>query len=172
MRSTAAFLIATVGVALVIAGCGEDDDEYGAPAKQPGAGTTQAGGAATVAARDTDLGQVVADGQGMTLYIFAKDEGGQSSCSGECASRWPPLLTKGEPQAGSGGDASLLGTVKRNDGTTQVTYRGQPLYYYVEDTQPGDTNGNAVEEFGAVWYALTPAGEEAGEGAGSGGYDY
>jgi predicted lipoprotein with Yx(FWY)xxD motif len=84
-----------------------------------------------------------------------------SSCYGACAKAWPPLLSDGEPQAGEGAMAAKLGTVKRSDGTTQVTYAGHPLYTFVEDKKPGEANGNDVDAFGAEWYALQSSGEEA-----------
>lgn len=89
-----------------------------------------------------------------------KDKGGESSCYDACAAAWPPLLTNGEPQAQGAADRSLLGTTKRRDGTSQVTYNGWPLYTYVADQKPGEANGNDIDQFGAEWYALQPNGEE------------
>jgi predicted lipoprotein with Yx(FWY)xxD motif len=123
-----------------------------------------AGGAAPVAvvkATNTDdLGKVIVDSKGMTLYDFHKDKGTTSSCYGACAAAWPPLLTGGKPRATGGAESSLLGTTKRKDGRVQVTYNGHPLYGFVEDKKPGETNGNDVSAFGAEWYALEPNGEE------------
>ena len=106
------------------------------------------------------LGMVLVDSTGMTLYDFHKDKGTTSSCYGPCAGIWPPLLTEGDPQAGNGASASQLGTSERKDGTTQVTYAGHPLYTYVADKQPGEANGNDIDDFGAEWYALMGNGEE------------
>ena len=103
---------------------------------------------------------VLVDSNGMTLYDFHKDKGGESSCYGACAQAWPPLLTEGEPQVGDGASASKLGTTKRNDGTLQVTYAGHPLYTFVQDQKPGEANGNDISAFGAEWYALQGNGEE------------
>jgi predicted lipoprotein with Yx(FWY)xxD motif len=106
------------------------------------------------------LGMVLVDSNGMTLYDFHKDKGTTSSCYGACAEGWPPLLTEGEPQVGNGASASKLGTTERKDGTTQVTYAGHPLYTFVADKKPGEANGNDVSAFGAQWYALQGNGEE------------
>jgi len=111
--------------------------------------------------KGSDLGPVLVDSQGFTLYDFHKDKGGKSACYGACAGTWPPLTTSGAPSATSGAEKSKLGTTKRSDGTVQVTYAGWPLYTYVADTKPGDTKGHDFSEFGAQWYALQPSGAEA-----------
>jgi len=124
----------------------------------PAAGATKA---AVVKVMNTpDLGKVIVDAEGMTMYDFHKDKGTTSACYGACAQAWPPLLTKGMPKASGGAESSLLGVTKRKDGTEQVTYNGHPLYGFVEDRKPGETNGNDVDGFGAEWYALMPNGEE------------
>ncbi len=110
-----------------------------------------------------DLGPVIVNSEGLTLYDFHKDKGGVSSCYGACAGAWPPLLTEGEPKAEAGAMSNQLGTTKRKDGTTQVTYNGWPLYTYVGDKGPGEANGNDFSQFGAQWYALMPNGEEPGD---------
>src|SRR3954467_9019776 len=88
---------------------------------------------ASVKTGTSSLGRIVVDGQSRTVYLFQKDKAGKSACSGACAQNWPPLLTKGAPKAGAGAKASLLGTTKRSDGTTQVTYNKHPLYTFVDD---------------------------------------
>ena len=87
-----------------------------------------------------------------------------STCYGACAALWPPLLTKGKPIAGHGVRASLLGTTKRKDGKLEVTYNGHPLYYFVTDRKPGQTTGQAVNQFGAPWWVLSAAGKEIHRG--------
>jgi predicted lipoprotein with Yx(FWY)xxD motif len=84
------------------------------------------------------------------------DTDGASTCYDDCAANWPALVTDGDPVAGQGTDASLLGTTERTDGTVQVTYANQPLYFFGGDQQPGDTNG---QEIGDVWYVVSPDGE-------------
>lgn len=103
------------------------------------------------------LGDYLVDSNGMTLYIYTKDQPGTSTCYNGCATNWPPLLTNGAPVAGTGVTASMLGTTQRTDGSTQVTYNGWPLYYFVADKAAGDTNG---EGKGGVWYVMTPAGTQ------------
>jgi predicted lipoprotein with Yx(FWY)xxD motif len=115
---------------------------------------------ATVKVRSTKLGKIVVDGPARTLYLFEKDKNGKSSCSGACAKAWPPLLTKGKPKVGTGAQASRLGTTKRSDGTTQVTYGGHPLYTFAPDKNtPGSTKGQGVDGFGAEWYVVGPNGK-------------
>jgi predicted lipoprotein with Yx(FWY)xxD motif len=108
-----------------------------------------------IATKKVDLGTILVDGAGMTLYLFEKDTGGMSSCVGACAEAWPPLLTGDAATAGSGVKASLLGTTKRPDGKTQVTYHGWPLYYYDDDKAPGDMKGQDSKDFGAPWYVVS-----------------
>jgi predicted lipoprotein with Yx(FWY)xxD motif len=114
-------------------------------------------GAATVqVGEDEELGQFLVDAEGMTLYLFTNDTENTSNCDEDCIQNWPPLLTEGEPTAGEGADAALLGTTERADGDTQVTYNGWPLYYFVNDEAAGDTTGQAA---GEVWYVVSPQGE-------------
>ncbi len=129
------------------------------PADTPTAASAMAGSAATVnVGKNSKYSAFLVDGKGMTLYLFTKDLPGTSTCSGNCAKSWPPLLTNGTPVAGTGVDASKFGTTTLADGTTQVTYNGWPLYYYIKDQQPGDTNGDGI---GSVWYLITPSGDKA-----------
>jgi predicted lipoprotein with Yx(FWY)xxD motif len=116
------------------------------------------GSTAVVKVDKTKLGKVVANAQSHTLYMFRKDHSHKSSCYGSCAKFWPPLLTTGSPKAGAGAKAALLGTTKRTDGKLQVTYKGYPVYTFLEDKKPGDTKGEGLKQFGANWYALTPTG--------------
>lgn len=128
--------------------------------------TMEAGGEAAQVSVGTakDVGQVLVNAEGLTLYYFEKDKKGSgvSKCSGPCAEGWPPLLTEGEPKGMSGVQASMLGTIEREDGTTQVTYAGWPLYTFVEDKAPGEDNGTDSKAFGASWYPLHANGEKAG----------
>jgi predicted lipoprotein with Yx(FWY)xxD motif len=121
-----------------------------------GNGSTVTG--AKVAVAGTGLGKVLVDGRGRTLYLFAKDRRGKSSCTGQCAGFWPPLIAAGKPRAAAGAKASLLGTTKRADGRLQITYNHHPLYTFVKDTKRGQTNGEEVDAFGAEWYAVTASG--------------
>lgn len=123
---------------------------------EPATGDPTDAAAATVAVAASDLGDILVDAEGRTLYGFDQDAEGTSNCSGDCAQMWPPLTVDGEPAAGDGADASLLGTLERDDGGVQVTYAGQPLYHYSGDTNAGDVAGQGV---GDVWWVVDPAGE-------------
>ena len=131
-----------------------------------------------VAVAASKLGRILVDGRGRTLYLFEKDKNGRSTCSGACATYWPPLIASGRPLAGAGAKASLLGTTRRSDGRLQVTYRHHPLYTFVKDTTKGQTNGEGLSVFGAEWYAVSAAGatvemsSSSGSSDGSGGYGY
>lgn len=104
------------------------------------------------------------DGQGRTLYLFTKDEQGDgdgqaaSRCHDQCAEVWPPHSVDGEPQVGEGLDPSLVGTLEREDGTTQLTYGGWPLYRFVKDQAAGEVKGQDVHGFDGEWYLLSPDG--------------
>jgi predicted lipoprotein with Yx(FWY)xxD motif len=112
----------------------------------------------TVSTATSKLGRILVDSRGRTLYLFEKDTRGRSACAGTCASYWPPLLIKGKPTTGGAAKKALLGITRRVDGTRQVTYAGHPLYTFVQDTKPGQTNGQDLHDFGAGWYVLAPAG--------------
>ena len=171
-RTLPTISILAIGAVLAMSGCGGGSDSSGSGGACGGrgdTGSTQAatsessggGGGAVAVARNPDLGTILVDSNGFTLYDFHKDKGGKSACYGACASTWPPLTTEGAPRAMSGADAAKLGTTKRNDGTLQVTYGGLPLYTYAADTKPGETNGQDIDSFGAEGYALQPSGAEA-----------
>ena len=144
-------------VALAVAGCGGGGGGGGSAAASPP--KTTSGQAVTVGTASAgNLGTILVDSQGRTLYLFQADSSGKSACSGACASAWPPLRATGKPTAGGGVNASLLGTIPRSDGKPQVTYNGHPLYTFVMDTSPGDTNGQGSAAFGALWLAVNTSG--------------
>jgi predicted lipoprotein with Yx(FWY)xxD motif len=181
--------LAAVATAAIAAGCGSSsDDNAAATTESSGAAATTSSGAAsggygnsaspstapssaaasgpaTVKTASGDLGTFLVGTDGRTVYLFEGDTGTTSTCTGACAQNWPPLLTQGAPQASGSAMASLLGTTKRADGSTQVTYNGHPVYYFVQDTAPGTTAGQEVDAFGAEWYVLDPSGKTIeGEG--------
>jgi predicted lipoprotein with Yx(FWY)xxD motif len=156
-------VLAAVGV--LAAGCGSDNNSgsgSGGGGIYGGGGPTStssgASSVATVSATSTSLGMILVDGSGRTLYLFEKDQPNQSACADACAAAWPVDQTSGTPKSGSGVTASMLGTIKRSDNTTQVTYNQHPLYYYSGDSGAGQHNGQGVDAFGAKWYVVTPAG--------------
>jgi predicted lipoprotein with Yx(FWY)xxD motif len=126
--------------------------------------TERASAGSVVKVRTTPLGRVLVDQRGRTLYLFEPDRFGQSVCYGKCAAAWPPLLTRGNPRAGAGARAALLGTTKRKDGKLQVTYEGYPLYGFVKDTEPGQTFGQGLDGFGGEWYVLDALGRKIEDG--------
>jgi predicted lipoprotein with Yx(FWY)xxD motif len=182
-RSYLAVCALALVAAMVIAGCGGGSSSSTTEASEPAAAETEASKEATPAKEEAaataepegeatpiqlgeaaGVGKVLVDSEGMTLYYFQKDQkgSGKSKCEGACAEAWPPLTTEGKPEAMSGVKAAMLGTIKRSDGTTQVTYAGWPLYTFVEDQKPGEDNGTDSKAFGASWYPLHSNGKKAG----------
>jgi predicted lipoprotein with Yx(FWY)xxD motif len=165
MRRSSMLLVAGV---LALAGCGEDDDSGGsgpsakdevamkkddpAPEKR----TEKAG--TTIAVRDSEFGTMLFDSKRQAIYIFENDSKGKTVCYGECAEAWPPVFTEGEPRAGDGVKESLLGTVKRRDGKLQVTYAGQPLYFYAHE-KPGEVRCHNIDLNGGLWWVVGPDGK-------------
>jgi predicted lipoprotein with Yx(FWY)xxD motif len=152
-------LLVVLLCALIVAACGgrgdsSSDGGYGStgqvatPAPNPDP-------ADSVAVGETALGRTLTDQEGRTLYGFTKDEDGKSSCYDDCAVTWPAFTVRGKVMAGAGLKADWLATAERRDGTTQVTYKGMPLYYFSGDQQPGDINGQGV---GGIWFTVAPDG--------------
>ena len=160
---------------LVAAGCGSSSSSNSSKTSSSSSNASTA----TVDLKKTGVGDVLTGSNGRTLYLFEKDKSPKSTCSGECANDWPPLMASGKPSAGSGVKASMLGTAKRSDGKEQVTYNGHPLYFYEGDKKAGQTAGQGLDAFGAEWYVVGANGSkvEGGEksdssGGGSGGSGY
>ena len=160
-----------------LAACGSDDSDEPAPAAPNGTAEGSAPSSAEpdateteatepkvarrrgprVKLRDSQFGPVLFDGRDRALYLFTRDRKNKTRCHGACAEAWPPFYAKGRPRAARGVDRSLLGTIERRDGRRQVTYKGQPLYFYVHDPK-GEVLCNDVVEFGGTWYAVTAEG--------------
>jgi predicted lipoprotein with Yx(FWY)xxD motif len=180
-----ALALATVGLAVIVVACGSgaasgaggNDAAGGMATARPSAQTvtpspvatqkpaeTQKPAATTrphgtqVAIGRTGLGSVLVDAKGLTLYLWAHDKTSKSTCDSECSEYWPPLLTNGAPAATGAANADLLGTSRRSDGKTQVTYAGHPLYYFVQDAKPGDTKGEGLTGFGGRWDPVSATG--------------
>jgi predicted lipoprotein with Yx(FWY)xxD motif len=160
-------LLGVAVVALIVAGCGSsnnDSSNSSASSSGPYGSSTKTvssnSGAAKVSKTKSDIGTILVGTNGRTVYLFEKDKTPKSTCSGPCAAAWPPLTTSGQPTAGTGVTSAKLTTVKRSDGTQQVVYNGHPLYYYAGDAKAGQTNGQGLDQFGAEWYSLTPAGNK------------
>ena len=163
-----AALAAVLALPALAAACG------GGSSSAPAASQTAAANGGTVTAASSSLGRILTAQNGMTLYMFARDQGGKSACSGACAKLWPPYT--GAPKAGTGLTASLLGSTMRADGSKQVTYDGRPLYTYSGDSSPGATNGQGLNTFGALWWVVAPDGKvvmtSAQSTGGQSGYGY
>jgi predicted lipoprotein with Yx(FWY)xxD motif len=148
-----------IAASLVLAACGSSSSSTGSASPSTSPASSPAATGTTIAvATNAKLGQILVDGKGITIYLFVKDTGTSSTCYTSCAQVWPPVLTSGPPQAGTGATASLLGTTTRTDGKVEVTYADHPLYYFISDKQPGDTTGQGVDNFGGLWWVLTPSG--------------
>jgi predicted lipoprotein with Yx(FWY)xxD motif len=174
----ASLVLATAVSPVVVAGCGGSSPSSSASSttqKSSATTTSTTSGVTTTTSTATPapfyevstgtvkgLGKVLVDGQGMTLYLFVPDkQSGTSTCYGQCAVAWPPLLLPTGvtvPVAGPGVQSSLLGTTHRTDGTTEVTYNKWPLYLYVTDSVPGQATGQAINNLGGLWYVVSPDG--------------
>ncbi len=166
-------IVAGTILALVLAACSNRSASRGTSTAGGNGSTADQGSVgvssgATVSATNGDLGRMLVDANGRTLYLFLSDNGGASTCYGDCAANWPALTVNGKASAGDGVDASLLGTAERKDGSTQVTYAGHPLYTFAGDTAAGQTNGEGI---GNTWFAVSPQGTPLkGGGGGYGKY--
>jgi predicted lipoprotein with Yx(FWY)xxD motif len=157
--------------ALTLAACGGSGTTSTASSGPP---RTADGTPATIGvANNGGLGKILVDSHGKTLYLFQRDSGTRSACSGACAAAWPPLRASHKPVVSSGANPSMVTTAPRSDGARQVVYNGHPLYGFSGDKNPGDTNGQGVTAFGGAWYAVSPAGDMVtGAGSGTGGSAY
>jgi predicted lipoprotein with Yx(FWY)xxD motif len=128
---------------------------YGTGAAAGSAGAT----AVTITTKHAKLGTVLAGGpKRLTVYLFEADRGPSSTCSGACAAVWPPVTSSAAATASGQAVAADLGTTRRADGTSQITYKGHPLYYYARDKDAGDSYGEGLNSFGGGWYVLAPSG--------------
>jgi predicted lipoprotein with Yx(FWY)xxD motif len=159
-------------LATVAAGCSSSGSSSSSTTSSP---PTTATGAATVKTASSPLGQIVVDGSGRTLYEFKADTGTTPTCTGSCASTWPPDLTTGQPH-GSGVSGTLGTTTRTDEHATQVTLDGHPLYYYSGDATAGDTNGQGIM---STWFVVNPSGttitttpSPSPSGGSGGGYGY
>ena len=164
--TTLAGATALVVGALAASGCGSSG---GSDANSPAPPQNASGQSATVGVANENVGKILVDSHGRTLYLFERDSDTKSACTGACAVEWPPLRATGKPTVGGGASASVIATSARADGKPQVTYNGHPLYLFSADQKAGDTNGQGVNAFGGLWYVLSSSGDEITTPAGSGG---
>ncbi|MFF2361242.1 hypothetical protein ACFVU0_00755 [Streptomyces sp. NPDC058122] len=164
MRYHTRAFIAAAGTALFLTGATAayaDGSSHGeARSVQAARSAVSASSSATVSATSGPLGKILVNSKGHTLYLFQSDKTDKSTCNGDCAKAWPPLKAHGKPTAGTGVNSKLLSTITRSDGSKQVTYKGHPLYTFIDDTKAGQTNGQGLDAFGAKWYVLGTDGKE------------
>lgn len=177
MRTIAAVIAVA---ASVLAGCGqEQQDSVATPPETTGVPTSTTTLAATTAPNTTTApktttatgtavkiggspyGEMLFAVNDQAIYLFDEEKTSKPECYGACAKAWPPVLTDGRPRAVKGVDAAMLGTVKRTDGTTQVTYNDHPLYFYADEA-PGEVKCHNVDHAGGLWYVVQPNGDEIG----------
>ena len=173
-RNAVVLSLATAGLALGTA-CSSSGG-HGSPSAP--ASPASGGGSSTVDVHTANGTSFLTDSAGRALYQFGSDTKTMSTCSGACATAWPPLTVTGAPTAGAGATAADLATISRSDGTKQVTYAGHPLYYFSGDKAAGQINGEGSTAFGASWYVVSPTGQQitslsgvsTPSGGGGGGY--
>jgi predicted lipoprotein with Yx(FWY)xxD motif len=178
IRAIAGVIVAAGIVVVVLSvtgGSGNKGTSAGAATRVPAASTSLYGtttgskaGAAragtVVATRASSLGRLLTDGQGRTLYLFEGDKPDVSKLSRTGLGVWPPLAAAGKPQVTRGALAAKIGAITGVNGKPQVTYNRHPLYYYVGDTNAGQTRGQGLNQFGAEWYVLAPSGRKIDNG--------
>ena len=171
MRNWIAGAACAAGIVLAATGCSSSSSSTAAspaassataqPSSPAAAASGQVSGAGATVALQAITGipdKALVDGKGRTLYLWEADKNGTSTCTGACAAAWPPVPVTGAPHAGSGVDQALLGSVKRADGTEQLTYNGHPLYYFAGDASSGVAHGQGSKAFGADWYVVSASG--------------
>lgn len=149
-------ILLAAGAALaILAPVGSAPGAGESPSSAVGKGDSSPG--TTIKTLQSQFGKVLFSRSNRAVYYFGKETGRTPKCYGACAEAWPPVLTRGRPQAGGAARAGLLGTTKRANGRKQVTYDGHPLYYYAHDPR-GEVLCHDIEEFGGLWLAVKPNG--------------
>jgi predicted lipoprotein with Yx(FWY)xxD motif len=171
-------IVAFAALALIAAGCGDDDDGTtttataqaetttgdgsedggGARYREPADGGESARKGTAIKLASSPVGDALFDGDDQAIYLFDAEQSSKPECYDDCAAAWPPVLTDGDPVADGPIDQGLLGTIKREDGSKQVTYNDHPLYYYAHEG-PGELRCHNVSEFGGLWLALDETGD-------------
>jgi predicted lipoprotein with Yx(FWY)xxD motif len=159
-----------VGVAMLVAACSSgSSSSAAAPASSSAAapassaaasGSASGSGSTVITTASSSAGTFLTDGSGRAVYLWVKDTGDTSTCTGACAGAWPPVTATGTVTASGSAKASDLGTTTRSDGTKQVTYDGHPLYYFEGDSGPGTASGQGSDGFGAKWWLVSPSGSD------------
>ncbi|MGN6577625.1 MAG: COG4315 family predicted lipoprotein [Nocardioides sp.] len=157
---------------LLLAACGGSSGYGGS-----GGASQAAPAAGRISVADTPAGKVLVDPEGRTLYVFAPDSRGHSTCTGSCATYWPPVPGADAERGATAAVTATLGSIKRADGSSQLTADGFPVYTYVGDHAEGQSNGQGTNLSGGLWWVVSPSGHRvtapassAGTSGGSGGY--
>jgi predicted lipoprotein with Yx(FWY)xxD motif len=179
VNTTLVRLAGVAAMALFVAACGNSDGTTSSTTPTSSSSATPSSSGAVLGVASTSLGDVLVDGQGLTVYMLTADSPSHSSCSSECLEYWPPVAA---PASGSvpsiSGINAKLGVTNATNGDSMLTANGWPLYTYTGDQAPGDVNGQGVQTFGGTWYVLSPAGEpitsapSSTDSGGGGGYSY
>ena len=175
MRTIMALVVAT---ATVVAGCGsaespssdrrssEDRSSAATPSKAPSTteppptSSAEAPSGRVIKTADSEFGPMLFDRSSQAIYLFAKEKTSKPECYGACAEAWPPVLTEGSPQVRGDARSDLIGTTRRTDGTSQVTYKGHPLYFYAHEDK-FEVLCHNISEYGGLWLVVTPTGDPA-----------
>jgi predicted lipoprotein with Yx(FWY)xxD motif len=143
----AALLVVAVVAGGTLAASASTSTATGAKAKSP-----------TLKLRKTGLGTILVDSRGRSLYAFGHDLKDKSRCSGACADNWPPAASPAKPTVAKGIAKSKLKVIKRANGSRQLSFNGHPLYRFIADGAPGDTNGQNIDAFGGIWHVVSKSG--------------
>lgn len=149
-----------VAAGLLAAACSSVAGTYGGSAPASGGTSGGSASATVIKTQAGSAGTFLTDGSGRAVYLWVKDGMNKSTCTGACASVWPPVMGKGKLTASGGAKASDLGMIARPGGGKQVTYHGHALYYFAGDAGPGTTSGQGSDSFGATWWLVAPAGSQ------------
>jgi predicted lipoprotein with Yx(FWY)xxD motif len=153
-RRRMAWLIGLVALVSLIAACGGNGSSVGSDQTSG----TAAGSGNVIGTAKTDLGTILVDSAGKTIYMFEADSNGKSACTGPCLSSWPIVKAPATVPSTVSGVSAKLGTLERPDGARQLTVDGRPVYTYAGDSKAGDTSGQGSNGFGALWWVLSPDG--------------
>jgi len=166
-----AVLVGAAATAILVAACSSGGSSSSSTSPAAGAsassspaaassGSAGSSGATEITTASASGTTFLTDGSGRAVYLWVKDTGDASQCSGACAGAWPPVTASGSVSAGGSVTSSDLSTITRSDGTKQVTYDGHPLYYFAGDSSAGQANGQGSDSFGAKWWLVSPAGAD------------
>lgn len=163
-----AVLIAAIGIGYFVFQSNTDSNKTAVkqetsqkqPKEKPDTKTEVVATGTVITTGDSEFGPMLFDSKGQAIYIWELEDSATAECYGDCADAWPPVLTDGEPIASGSANKELLGTTKRNDGTTQVTYNGHPLYYYAHE-KPGEVKCHNIRTHGGLWWVIQPSGIRA-----------